>query len=119
MQILAFKRSKYQIKGVIVHRGKTLSGGHYIAYIREGAEWIKWDDEFGTFVTWDTVKSEKAYILLFEVLDMASESQTINEDVGNSSPSRSIEVVRQMKVINEQEVSASNCKQTGTRRVGL
>jgi ubiquitin carboxyl-terminal hydrolase 14 len=35
---------KYRLKAVITHRGRTLDGGHYIAFVRVKELWFKFDD---------------------------------------------------------------------------
>jgi Ubiquitin carboxyl-terminal hydrolase len=35
---------RYQLHCVIEHIGRTMHGGHYVAYVRQGARWLKCDD---------------------------------------------------------------------------
>ncbi len=37
-------RNKYKLHSVLVHSG-GVHGGHYYAYIRSNAKWLKFDDE--------------------------------------------------------------------------
>ncbi len=37
--------SEYKLYAVIVHYGRTIFGGHYVAFVREGDEWLLCDDE--------------------------------------------------------------------------
>ena len=35
---------RYRLDCVVEHIGRTMNGGHYIAYVRHGAQWLKCDD---------------------------------------------------------------------------
>ena len=56
-----------------------------MAYVREGDQWIQWNDEVGVPVTWQTVKEKEAYILLWkrmEVQDDLVHTSMTTEDEG-------------------------------------
>ena len=36
---------RYILQGVVVHLGRTISHGHYMAYIHEHGQWREFDDE--------------------------------------------------------------------------
>lgn len=36
--------NKYELHAVIVHLGKSVHSGHYIAYVRKGGKWILYND---------------------------------------------------------------------------
>ena len=55
--------AQYHLNGIVVHRGQNLAIGHYIAYVRNGNDWVELYDEVATSVTWETVKTQQAYIL--------------------------------------------------------
>lgn len=40
---LAFTR--YELKAVIVHLGKSVHNGHYVSYVRKGGKWVLFNDE--------------------------------------------------------------------------
>jgi len=59
--------SSYYIRAIVVHRGKTLSSGHYVAYARTIAKpWVEFDDRKCTVVNWDYVKKQNAYLLFYD-----------------------------------------------------
>lgn len=35
---------QYRLDCLVEHIGRTMNGGHYIAYVRHGAQWLKCDD---------------------------------------------------------------------------
>lgn len=66
----------YQLKAIITHRGQTVHSGHYIAHVRVGETWTRYDDErvedvehaeivalSGERVNWHT-----SYLLVYEQL---------------------------------------------------
>ncbi|KAK2940788.1 putative serine/threonine protein kinase [Blattamonas nauphoetae] len=80
----------YSLKGVVVHSG-TMSGGHYISFVRVGEEekrWVRCDDETLTFVSEEEMmtsegttkdgreRSTTAMILMFEQKTPLSKSTT-------------------------------------------
>ena len=59
----------YELVGVVVHMGTTLTSGHYYAYCRSPAgSWLRLDDETVTHVKVETVLQESsgAYMLFYE-----------------------------------------------------
>ncbi|CAN0116678.1 unnamed protein product, partial [Ectocarpus sp. 13 AM-2016] len=60
------RRANYDLTGVVVHSGKTMSSGHYYAYVRSSAGcWARMNDSVVTKVTLDTVLKDKAYVLFY------------------------------------------------------
>ncbi|CAM9838465.1 unnamed protein product [Ectocarpus sp. 12 AP-2014] len=58
--------ANYDLTGVVVHSGKTMSSGHYFAYVRSSAGcWARMNDSVVTKVTLDTVLRDKAYVLFY------------------------------------------------------
>ncbi|CBN80156.1 conserved unknown protein [Ectocarpus siliculosus] len=58
--------ANYDLTGVVVHSGKTMSSGHYYAYVRSSAgSWARMNDSVVTKVTLDTVLRDKAYVLFY------------------------------------------------------
>ena len=60
--------SKYQLKGVIEHRGETAENGHYVAYVRKGNQWMELDDDKAKPISWNVVAKLEAYILFWELV---------------------------------------------------
>ena len=69
--------SQYQLTGVIEHRGLTASNGHYVAYVRQGSQWIECDDETATPISWEVVARKQAYILFWEIIEEGSTNQPL------------------------------------------
>ena len=63
----------YALYGMVVHSG-TMDHGHYVAYIRDGchsdkAKWYCANDTNVSSVSMETVLSNQAYILFYELLN--------------------------------------------------
>ena len=71
---------RYRLRGVIEHSGKTTKEGHYVAYVREGEKWTRWDDETSTVIPWNDVKDKQAYILIWERSEDEGEEHWANSD---------------------------------------
>lgn len=50
------KIPSYRLKAVITHRGRSADSGHYVAHIRKGEYWVKFDDEKVTEVEWEDIE---------------------------------------------------------------
>lgn len=62
--------AKYKLYAILVHRGKSIREGHYIAYIRPGAangddQWYIFDDNFVTKCTDISKSNGNAYALIY------------------------------------------------------
>ena len=58
--------TEYRIMGIVVHKGTSISGGHYVSYVRAEENWFKTDDEKVTTVQWHTVRKKKVYMIFYE-----------------------------------------------------
>ena len=56
----------YRLRGLIVHEGSSIAGGHYVAYISMNGVWYKADDSEITRVTRQIVSSLEVYILVYQ-----------------------------------------------------
>lgn len=54
----------YELFGIVVHIG-SVNTGHYIAYIKKGNYWFKFDDATVTRVSQEDVLKVKAYLLFY------------------------------------------------------
>ena len=64
-------QSKYELVGVVAHRGASLDRGHYVSYCKMPADWwAEFDDGRCTAVKPSDVLSQQAYVLVYR---MASE----------------------------------------------
>ena len=69
-----FSGKKYLISAIICHSDHSVYGGHYFAFVKYNAYWIKIDDESISTITdktklFNRVASKKyctAYVLLYE-----------------------------------------------------
>ncbi|CAM9963484.1 unnamed protein product, partial [Pylaiella littoralis] len=61
------RSAAYDLTGVVVHAGKSMSRGHYVAYVRSSAGcWAKMNDEVVTKVRLlKTVLRDEAYVLFY------------------------------------------------------
>lgn len=58
---------KYQLLSVVVHEGRSLSSGHYIAHCKQpDGSWATYDDEYINIISErDVLKEPNAYYLLY------------------------------------------------------
>ncbi|KAK6340885.1 Ubiquitin carboxyl-terminal hydrolase 3 [Orbilia brochopaga] len=56
----------YDLYGVVVHKGDRSTTGHYIAFAKEGGQWLRFDDLKVHVVTEAEVARQDAYILMYE-----------------------------------------------------
>ena len=56
----------YRLRGLIVHEGSSIAGGHYVAYISMNGIWYKADDSEITRVNRQIVSSLEVYILVYQ-----------------------------------------------------
>ncbi|OBA15914.1 uncharacterized protein OGAPODRAFT_88502 [Ogataea polymorpha] len=62
--------TKYKLSSVIVHQGRSVSSGHYIAHCRQpDGSWATYDDEFiNKIKARDALSDESAYVLFYSRL---------------------------------------------------
>ena len=66
---IELRATKYQLRGIVHHYGKTLSSGHYIAEVRDGNGWNIHDDQsVSTTVRSMDRGSQEAYMLFYSKL---------------------------------------------------
>ena len=56
----------YRLTGMIRHTGASIEAGHYIAYVLIDGDWYEANDESMRQVSWPTVRSLQAYMLLYQ-----------------------------------------------------
>ena len=56
--------TKYLLKAVVIHLGKSVHSGHYVAYIRTDKGWVLFNDEKVTSSSKPVLG--KGYIYLYE-----------------------------------------------------
>ena len=66
LQGIVSKTVSYALRGVIVHYGATTSVGHYKAFVNNDDDWTEWNDETGTIIPWNEVRTKEAYLLIWE-----------------------------------------------------
>lgn len=57
---------KYRLRAVVSHLGRSVSGGHYISYIRQEERWFVCDDRDVYEVDSEEVPRDRGYCFLFE-----------------------------------------------------
>jgi hypothetical protein len=60
----------YELVAVLVHQGVSCDSGHYLAYVKHANSWYMCNDSIVEPVELETVLSQQAYILLYEVAEM-------------------------------------------------
>ncbi|CAF0814376.1 unnamed protein product [Adineta steineri] len=57
----------YRLRGVIVHYGKSINTGHFVAFVYNDVlgEWLRCDDHIIEQTTFESVKTSDAYILVY------------------------------------------------------
>lgn len=71
MKMCSNELKQYILKAIIVHRGSSLSSGHYICYIKNGFIWICCDDEKIKRIKYSMMKEDvekNGYLFLFSRL---------------------------------------------------
>jgi ubiquitin carboxyl-terminal hydrolase 14 len=66
----------YRLKAIVTHRGRSCHSGHYVAHVKVGQNWLRYDDEKVTqvedddiaFLAGDRADWHCSYILLYERL---------------------------------------------------
>ena len=56
----------YRLTGMITHKGYSIAAGHYIAYVLIDGDWYEANDECVRLVSWPTVRSLQAYMLIYQ-----------------------------------------------------
>jgi len=56
--------SKYRLKAVVIHLGRSVHSGHYVAYVRTDKGWVLFNDEKVTHSTNPVLG--KGYVYLYE-----------------------------------------------------
>ncbi|UJR28771.1 hypothetical protein I4U23_009997 [Adineta vaga] len=61
------KQCLYRLRGVIVHYGKSINTGHFVAFVYNDVlrEWLRCDDHIIEQTTFESVKTSDAYILVY------------------------------------------------------
>ena len=57
---------KYRLTGMIRHTGDSIASGHYIAYLHIDGNWYEANDSVMKKVSWQTVRSLQAYMMLYQ-----------------------------------------------------
>jgi hypothetical protein len=62
----------YDLSAAVVHRGNTLSSGHYLTYGRNDGRWFRFDDNRATEVSRETLSDDQVYMLFYERVGISS-----------------------------------------------
>ena len=71
--------NQLQLFAVVVHIGRSLSGGHYIAYVRTNIGWFRMDDANVKQCKKEEALNQIAYLLFYQKLNINS-NEGINND---------------------------------------
>lgn len=80
--------TKYRLISVIVHEGRSLSSGHYIAHcLQPDGSWCTYDDEYINKIPEHTALSDPAaYVLIYTKLTPKNSTKRVNDDKSNDKP---------------------------------
>lgn len=78
----------YELRSAVIHRGEKPSGGHYIAYVKEGDQWYLCDDTTITRVTLATVRQKirPGYIFFYQKKAYGEREEEELEIIGEEEP---------------------------------
>ena len=80
---------KYQLIAVVVHKGASLSSGHYMSFVKRGGTWYSADDHNVVPTTTLAATSQQAYLVFYEKCndDEVQQVQTVEsfKQAGESS----------------------------------
>ncbi|GAB5588363.1 Ubiquitin carboxyl-terminal hydrolase 3 [Umbelopsis nana] len=68
----AEEQVSYDLSAAVVHRGNTLSSGHYLTYGRNDGRWFRFDDNRATEVSRETLSDDQVYMLFYERVGISS-----------------------------------------------
>lgn len=112
----------YRLRGVIVHYGKSINTGHFVAFVYNDVlgEWLRCDDHIIEQTTFEAVKTSDAYILVYS----RCASSSISSNIANRFVEQSISNVEKRKransldYLNEQK-DESNVRQIENEKSNL
>ncbi|KAL1530370.1 hypothetical protein AB1Y20_001278 [Prymnesium parvum] len=99
--------ARYRLCGVVVHHDVMNSCffGHYVAYVRQGEEWLLMDDDDVTRSSWSAVSRQKAYMLFY---------QKVPEPEGDDSlPTGAAATTREISQLPRKEQASSSAAADG------
>ena len=90
---------RYQLISVVVHEGRSISSGHYIAHCRQpSGQWMTYDDEYINSISEKQVlKEPNAYYLIYTRLKHKDQSAK------NKTGKHSLEPVAQQSGSNKRQ----------------
>ena len=59
------EHQRYQITGVVVHEGASITAGHYLSYVYSEGIWLEINDSSVREVSWEIVKNMRVYLLFY------------------------------------------------------
>ena len=59
------EHQRYQITGVVVHEGPSITAGHYLSYVYSEGIWLETNDSSVREVSWEIVKNMRVYLLFY------------------------------------------------------
>lgn len=84
----------YRLQAVLTHRGRSSSSGHYVAWVRRGAAWLRCDDDAVTPVDQDDVLKLSgggdwhcAYLLLYgpKILEVPDDEESSGDQAASQA----------------------------------
>ena len=59
------EHQRYQITGVVVHEGPSITAGHYLSYVCSEGIWLEINDSSVREVSWEIAKNMRVYLLFY------------------------------------------------------
>jgi Ubiquitin carboxyl-terminal hydrolase len=78
----------YELMAVLVHQGNSCESGHYLAYVKHAGLWYRCNDDIVELVDVETVLSQQAYILMYEVAEMREKHGYMPQACCSDKPKR-------------------------------
>ena len=100
----------YTLKGIVWHKGTTVSSGHYYAVTvnTNGDHWTIFDDNISEKKNWSWIKNEQAYLLFYEKdvsLQTKNEDKILSKNESTQNQRTNSDWIGQINQFNEPKIT--------------